>query len=227
MPRRASRSWRADFHAFAFRTLFRVAAVSGDRGQRLVYRVYFGWLYRRPDPWHYASSAYEQEKYRRTLAALGNLPAASALEAGCGEGLFTELLLEHGLADSIVGVDINEAALLRARERCRRFPGASFVPANLATAVPEGSFDLIVCAETLYYLGGGADTACALMTGRLTPGGRIVAVHPASHAGALHNPWTDDPDLITERRELVEDPTRPYVIEVFRRVDRPAQLGEP
>jgi SAM-dependent methyltransferase len=209
--------WRHELHELAFRTLFRVAAAGGDLGQRVVYRVYFGWLYRRPDPWRYAQSGYEQEKYRRTLAVIRGTRAERALEAGCGEGAFSEMMLAEGLAASVVGVDISDAALARARARCARFPEARFITANLATDAPDGSFDLIVCGETLYYLGGRSANACQLLAERLATGGRIVAVHPADRAEMLHAPWAVDPRLTRERRETVDDAQRPYVIEVFRR----------
>lgn len=212
-----SRRWRHELHELAFRTLFRVAAASGDFGQRVVYRAYFGWLYRRPDPWRYERSAYEQAKYGRTLAVLRGTRAERALEAGCGEGAFTEMMLQERLATSVVGVDISEAALARARVRCGRFPTATFVAANLATDAPDGPFDLIVCGETLYYLGGRAARACELLTERLAPGGRLVAVHPADRAEMLHAPWSADPRLTREQREVVDDAERPYVIEMFRR----------
>ena len=128
------------------------------------------------------------------------------------------MLLERGIVASIVGVDISAAALSRAGERCRRFPVARFVRGNLAVEAPDGPFDLIVCAETLYYLGGAsASAACALLTDRVAPDGRIVAVHPASHSESLHHAWTMDSRLTRERRECVSDAARPYVIEVFRR----------
>ena len=213
----ATTSWRRELHELAFRTLFRVAAAGGDVGQRLVYGVYFGWLYRRPDPWRYASSRYEIEKYERTLSVIRESRAERVLEAGCGEGAFSERVLEEELAASLVGVDASDAALARARARCAEFPGARFVRANLASDVPDGAFDLIICAETLYYIGPRFVRACSLLANHLAPGGRLVAVHPADRADMLHAPWLADPRLTREQRVLGDDPDRPYVIDVFRR----------
>jgi len=55
---------------------------------------------------------------RRRLAA-GDLPATgSALDLGCGSGTQTLLLAEHGL--DVVGVDLSETAIERARLRATR-----------------------------------------------------------------------------------------------------------
>lgn len=205
-------------HELVFRTFFRVAAAGGSLGQRIAYRIYFGWVHRRADAWNYASSAYERGKYDRTLAVIAGYPAGRALEAGCCEGAFTALLLERGIVHEIVGVDISAQALARARSRCRDFAGAEFVQMNLAFDAPAGPFDLIICAETLYYLGARSADACALLRARVAPGGRIVAVHPADRAAALHSPWSNDGSLVCEQRELVDDVVRPYVIEVFRQI---------
>ena len=218
MTTRGLAAWRHELHELAFRTLLRLAAAGGDRDQGLVYAAYFGWLYRRPDPWQYQSSRYELTKYARTLAALRGTPASNVLEAGCGEGVFSEMLLREGLATALVGVDVSGAALARAASRCRAFPRARFVQANLAAAAPEGPFDLIVCAELLYYLGSRSNAASVNLSARLALGGRLVGVHPADRADLLHAPWRDDPTLVAEQRVECDDAERPYVIEVFRRV---------
>ncbi len=208
---------RSALHERIFRMFFRLAAAGGDRGQRVAYGIYFGWLHRRADAWNYASSRYEMEKYERTLRAIGSGAITRVLEAGCCEGAFTETLLRRGHARELVGVDISAKALARARERCRPWPSARFERANLAFDAPSGPFDLIICAETLYYLGSRSGDACALLAARLGENGRIVAVHPADRAEMLHASWTRDASLVRESREVVEDAERPYVIEVFRR----------
>src|SRR5437763_620926 len=117
MTSSALAAWRHELQELAFRTLFRASAAVGDLEQRVVYRVYFGWIYRRHDPWGHASDAYELAKYERTIAVIHDR-AERALEAGCGEGHFTAMLLSLGLARQVVGVDINATALARAQARC-------------------------------------------------------------------------------------------------------------
>lgn len=218
MPTNTARAWRREFHELAFRTVFELAGAAGEYGQWIAYRLYFGWLFRRADPWRYASSAYELEKYQRTLGTLRGLHATRVLEAGCAEGAFTELFMRHAAGCEILGVDVSEAALVRARQRCRAYPGAHFARANLAFQAPDGPFDLIICAEVLYYMGARSVNACAILTDRLAPHARLVAVHPADRADALHAPWYADPRLVFEQRVRGESEGRPYVIDLFSRV---------
>lgn len=143
------------------------------------------------------------------------------MEAGCSEGRFTALLLSAGLVHDVVGVDISEIALTRARARCAGWAGAAFTHANIAYTAPDGPFDLIICSETLYYLGARFQDACSVLSERLAEGGRIVAVHPANRLDELHGPWHADPRLRTDHLERVEDDVRPYVIEIFTKAGPP------
>ena len=68
-----------------------------------------------PDPWDFETSAYEHDKYERTLAALGDRRYARAFEAGCSIGVFTAMLAER--CDALLAVDIAQAAVDAARER--------------------------------------------------------------------------------------------------------------
>ena len=94
------------------------------------------------------------------------------------------MLLERRLVRSLIGVDVNELALIRARRRYLPHERASFVSANVATTVAHGPFDQVVCAELQYYLGGRATQAATLLAEQLAVGGRLVAAHPST-AGVL------------------------------------------
>jgi trans-aconitate methyltransferase len=110
---------------------------------------YFEKLYAKdPDPWKFATSDYEREKYAATLAALPPRRFASGFEIGCSIGVLTRQLSER--CDTMLGVDVSEIALEQARERC---PGASFAKMDLRSEWPAGQFDLILFSEVLYYLG--------------------------------------------------------------------------
>lgn len=45
-----------------------------------------------PDPWNFAGSPYERDKYAATLAALPRERYASALEVGCSIGVLLSLI---------------------------------------------------------------------------------------------------------------------------------------
>ena len=141
--------------------------------------AWFEDLYRREaDPWGFASSPYEREKYTRTLEALGppDRRFARALEAGCSIGVFTELLATR--CDALDAVDASATAVGRARERLARLPHVRVERRILPEELPRGPFELIVCAEILYYwpeeLLRGALTS---LESALAPGGSLLAVH--------------------------------------------------
>ncbi len=110
--------------------------------------AYFDGLYANdPDPWRFATSDYEREKYAATLAALPARPFATALEVGCSIGVLTKQLATR--CDSLLALDVAEAALDQARARC---PDVRFERRAIPDEWPPGAFDLIVFSEVLYYL---------------------------------------------------------------------------
>ena len=124
--------------------------MSAPAGARLE-QAYFDDLYRRdPDPWDFATSDYERDKYADSLAALGDRRFDRALEVGCSIGVFTAALAAR--CRELVAVDVSPAAVAAARERTARLAGvAASSQATLPEDMPAGSFDLIVCSEVLYY----------------------------------------------------------------------------
>jgi SAM-dependent methyltransferase len=100
------------------------------------------------DPWSYATSEYEQTKYRRTLDYLPAFPGRT-LELGCSVGVFTAMLAPR--VPSLLAVDFSPTALKRAAERLADAPNVRFARRRLPEEMPDGPFDTIVCAEILYY----------------------------------------------------------------------------
>jgi SAM-dependent methyltransferase len=100
------------------------------------------------DPWNYATSSYEQAKYRRTLEYLPTEPGRT-MELGCSVGVFTAMLAPR--CRSLVAVDFSPTALDRARERLAGAPHVAFARRRLPEEMPEGPFETIVCSEILYY----------------------------------------------------------------------------
>ena len=138
---------------------------------------YFAGLYADDvDPWRFATSAYERDKYAATLAALPRARYAAALEIGCSIGVFTWQLAEH--CDALLALDVVPAVLDEARAACADRPQVTVRQGTVPGDWPEGRFDLIVIAEVAYYL----DRADLMrLAGRvrdaLLPGGDIVLVH--------------------------------------------------
>lgn len=113
-------------------------------------KEYFDRLYREnPDPWKFAESEYEAEKYAATLEALPSPRYSRALEVGCSIGILTQALGDR--CDYVVGVDVSVAAIDQARIRNADRPNIEFEEMQFPDNLPEGRFDLIVLSEVLYY----------------------------------------------------------------------------
>ena len=140
-------------------------------------REYFErWDSRSDDPWGHLASDYERERYEWTLAALGGRRFGRALEVGCSLGMFTEMLAQH--CDEALGVDISQVSVDRARERLAEVPNVRFERRTLPAEMPEGPFDLIVCADVLvYWTADELRAALAAMEAALAPGGALLLVH--------------------------------------------------
>ncbi len=96
------------------------------------------------DPWNFASSPYEAAKYRATLEALPRERYTNAFEAGCSIGVLTAQLAPR--CERLLCIDLSEAALAQARERCAALPQVRFERRMLPGEFPmaDGPFDLIV-----------------------------------------------------------------------------------
>ncbi len=149
---------------------------------------YFDALYKAdPDPWRFATSPYEQEKYAASLAALPNRSVSHALEIGCSIGIFTSLLATR--CDRILAIDVSNEALAQARLNCANLP-ITFEKRHIPSEWPPGSFDLIVLSEILYYLtADDVRRTAALARSALQKSGFILMVH---YLGATDYPLTGD-----------------------------------
>jgi SAM-dependent methyltransferase len=138
---------------------------------------YFDDVYRaNNDPWAFASSPYERQKYADTLAALTLPHYEQAFEIGSSIGVLTaQLALRCG---HLLSVDVSEAALAQARQRCAGLPQVTLRKLQVPNEFPEGQFDLILLSEVGYYWSP-ADLARAadLLLAALAPGGQLLLVH--------------------------------------------------
>lgn len=130
-------------------------------------------------------------------------PGSRVLEAGCGVGAQTVILLRNNPETSFVSVDISETAVLRARERVGREGErrACFLRAEIeALPFPPRSFDHIFVCFVLEHL---TDPVAALrhLRTRLRPGGTITVIE-GDHGSTLTHPQSPNADLVV--RCLVE-----------------------
>jgi SAM-dependent methyltransferase len=100
------------------------------------------------------------------------LEDARVLDLGCGFGAFARWAREMGAA-SVLGVDLSENMLARARAQTRD-PGVTYYLADIENLkLPEASFDLVYSSLTLHYIED-FGAMCMAIRRLLVPGGRLV-----------------------------------------------------
>jgi len=135
-----------------------------------------------PDPWKFATSAYERGKYALTLAALPQERYASALEVGCSIGVLTRDLALR--CDALLAIDAAQAPLLEAKRRCAELPAVRFAQMFVPQQWPDGAFDLILLSELIYYLSAyDVRRLASRVTRSLCRQANVVLVH-----------WTEETD---------------------------------
>ncbi|MEM8922674.1 MAG: class I SAM-dependent methyltransferase [Actinomycetota bacterium] len=117
----------------------------------------------------YAAAAFDS--LRRLIEASDTaLTRASVLDFGCGTGLLTERLVEHGAV--VVAVDTSGAMLDVVRAKVARH-GWSTVTTATEPPTSAAPFDLVVCSSVCAFLDDYPATVAAL-TSLLAPGGVFV-----------------------------------------------------
>jgi cyclopropane fatty-acyl-phospholipid synthase-like methyltransferase len=105
-----------------------------------------------PDPWGMKTER-EQQRFKETNRIIERIfgRPKRVLEIGSAEGHQSKYLAE--ICNQLVGTDVSERALSRARHRC---PSATFHATDILSDSCELQleyFDLVVACEVLYYVG--------------------------------------------------------------------------
>lgn len=136
------------------------------------------------DPWAATlpQYQYQRRKYDALLHLLPERPYRRALDLGCGLGLFTERLAQR--AQTVLGIDISAVAIHCAAKRTGMLKNVEVRQGDITALGPEldGGFDLVVVADTIYYLPPPIrDAALKELVARiaklLTPDGVLVVVN--------------------------------------------------
>lgn len=120
---------------------------------------------------------YQRRKYEGLLSLLPRRRYRRALDLGCGLGSFTRKLAPF--VDEILGVDISAEAVARARALSSGHPNVRYSRQDiLGMAAPRSGFDLVVLADTLYYVEPLSAATLRAVAGRvsglLAPGGLLL-----------------------------------------------------
>jgi hypothetical protein len=140
-------------------------------------KAFFDRKYRESDdPWDFASSAYEQDRYARIVAALRHRRYGKAFEPGCSIGVLTSHLAS--LCESVEAMDISPTAVMRAAARCTSLRNVTVRCGKLPECVPEADLDLVVFSEIGYYFSERElSDVVALVTERMASSGVLLAAH--------------------------------------------------
>jgi SAM-dependent methyltransferase len=122
---------------------------------------------------------YQQRKYDSLLSMLPRRPYRRVLDIGCGLGSLTRKLAPF--AEHVLGIDISATAVDQARALSTAHANIVYSQADILDDTrQESAFDLIVLADTLYYI----DPLTELrlksivrnVASKLTPGGLLLVV---------------------------------------------------
>ena len=112
----------------------------------------------------------------------GRMAGGTALELGCGQGAGIELILDRFGADRVIGLDLDEAMVARAR---RRLAGRSDVDVRVGDAVaidlPDASVDAVFDFAIIHHVPDW-QTAVGEIRRVLRPGGRLYYSEVTKHA---------------------------------------------
>jgi protein-L-isoaspartate O-methyltransferase len=133
------------------------------------------------DPWNFAGSRYELDRYARIMASLKPRRFRRAFEAGCSIGVLTEPLA--GICGQVDALDLSLTAVSHAVARCRHLGNVAIQAGSVRTDVPPGFYDLIVMSEIGYYFQRSELVELgAELSARLVPGGILLGAHWLGHS---------------------------------------------
>ncbi|MFC8228960.1 class I SAM-dependent DNA methyltransferase [Streptomyces sp. NPDC057287] len=182
---------------------------------------YFEEMYQgRSDPWHLQERWYEERKYALTLASLPRPRFRRVFEPACSVGQLTRLLAQR--CDELVAADRIESAVATARRHTADLSHVEVTRLTVPQEWPDGTFDLIVFSELLYYFDERRlDDLLSRAIDSLDAGGTLVTVHwnhPVQehlYTGAqLAERLAREPGLLLGVDHTEED----FVLQTFSRV---------
>lgn len=205
-------------HRGVFRVIGAMPAPISTRIRRGVFDTRFRWD---ADPWQYEDLPYEIRKRQELLRHMPR-DATTVLEIGCAEGHNLRALAALLPEARIIGIDVSARAVQLAGQRARSAGLAIEAIQTDVRRAPDAlrdrkvpSADVVVIAETLYYLGNPERIARELrpLGSTLAPGTTVVLLHPVRDAQRLHDAAFAALGATRATTDAVADPVRPFVVE--------------
>lgn len=130
----------------------------------------------KPDPWEFATSAYELGRYQAIVRALSRPSYDCIYEPGCSVGVLTQLLSR--MAGRVVATDFAPRAVAEARRRCAGLQNVAIEVADVRSYRPAPRPDLILLSEIGYYFSLRKLRSVGLFLAKqLAPRGELLAAH--------------------------------------------------
>jgi SAM-dependent methyltransferase len=170
------------------------------------------------DPWDQVGRFSEQRKYDLTVASLPRPRYRRAFEPGCATGSLSERLAQR--TDALISTDRHPVAVATAARRCGSLGHVEVRLLPIPEQWPEGTFDLVVMSEILYYFDPPTlEVVLSRARHSLDPDGHLVACHfrpeVPDHAvlgGTVHQAIRDH-----GWRPIVEHHEASFLLDVFER----------
>ena len=121
--------------------------------------------------------------YHRELVEAAARSGGSVLDVGCGDGLLLARLAE--VAERVVGIDPDRAAVAQARSRVAERPHVRVIAGDV-TVAPEldgAAFDLVVCVAALHHLP--LEPGLVRLKELVAPGGELRIIGLAANRSLL------------------------------------------
>jgi predicted TPR repeat methyltransferase len=123
---------------------------------------------------------YQQRKYNSLLSMLPQRRYSKVLDIGCGRGAFVRKLAPF--AEHVLGTDISAEAITQARKLSGGHPNVAYAQQDMMdSSQQDAAFDLIVVADTIYYLGlrspAGLKAMVSAISSKLAPQGLLLIVN--------------------------------------------------
>jgi len=116
----------------------------------------------------------------------------NVVDLGCGVGSATRVLAQKASRGIVLGVDLSDRMILKARKEYRNPSNAMFIVADASgMPCPDGLFDALLSVESIYYYPG-LDLALHEVSRILKPGGKAFFLisyykeNPWGHEWAKH-----------------------------------------
>jgi SAM-dependent methyltransferase len=175
------------------------------------------------DAWNYRTSSYEQEKYQCALAAALKWRRSNiaALEIGCSIGVFSKMLASH--FRHTVAIDVSLEAIRAALAYNRDTDNLKFLQVDLRSFDAAEQFDVVVCAEVLYYIVRKDAHLIPERLDKLLSADGILVYVSGAVSGIVDPMHFEEWEALLSgylavlEKMIVDDPRRPYEIIVFGR----------